>query len=79
MIPLIITLLILGTGWQAYRKARRDGTWSNKQFLVTLLGVLAIAAVISLPIMLVPAKTAQAHEGFFVVSLLLVIALGSLC
>jgi len=76
MIPLIITLLILGTGWRAYQNARRGGTWSNKQFLVTLLGTLGLGAVISLPIILVTAKTAQAHEGFFIVSLLLAIALG---
>jgi hypothetical protein len=76
MIPLIVTLLVLWSGWRAYRNARRDGTWSNKQFLVTLLGALGLCAVISFPMIFVSPSTMQAHQGLSIASILLAIAVG---
>src|ERR1700693_6228369 len=76
MISFIITLLVVWSGWQAYRKARQAGTWSNKQFLLTLLAALGLCAVISFPIIFISPKTMQAHEGLAVASILLAIAVG---
>jgi len=77
MIPFVITLLILGAGWQAYVKARRDGTWFNKQFLITMLGALAVCAAISLGILLIMrSETTQKHEGLSLAIIFLAIAAG---
>src|SRR5713226_5891903 len=76
MIPVIVLLLVLGCGWRAYRNARRDGTWSNKQFLVTLLAALGLCAVISFPIIFISPSTMQAHEGLAIASILLAIFVG---
>jgi magnesium-transporting ATPase (P-type) len=76
MVPAIVTLLILWCGWRAYRNARRDGTWSNKQFLVALLGALGLCAVILFPIIFISPMTMEAHEGLALVSILLAIFVG---
>jgi protein-S-isoprenylcysteine O-methyltransferase Ste14 len=70
----IITVLVLWTGWRAYANARREGTWSNKKFLLALLVALGLTAVILLPVIVLPMSTLQSHEGLYIGSLLVVIA-----
>jgi magnesium-transporting ATPase (P-type) len=76
MISFIITALVLWTGWRAYVTARHEGTWSNKVFFMALLGIAALCALISLPIILISPGTLQAHEVLAIVCLLVVIAVG---
>jgi hypothetical protein len=76
LIMLLISLMVDAVGWQAYRKALRDGTWFNKQFLGVLLGALGLGAVIALPIVFISPAKMQAHEGLAIFSILLAIAVG---
>lgn len=76
VIKLIMSLMVVGIGWQAYRKARRDETWSNKQFFGVFLGTLGLCAVIAFLIVFISPAKMQAHEGLAIFSILLSIAVG---
>jgi len=76
MFSAIVVLIILACGWQSYRKARRNGSWSNRQFFLTLLAALAIGVLIPLPFFLLSPETVQAHEGLVLVSMLTLILAG---
>ncbi len=75
-IQVIIFLMVVGSGWRAYRKARRDGTWSNKLFFGALFGALGLCAVIAFPIVFISPATMQAHKGLAIFSILSAIAVG---
>jgi len=76
MSSVVVFLLVLGCGWRAYRDALRDGTWSNKQFLLTLLAAFGLCAVVSLPFFLISPETMQAHEGLAITSIVAAIFAG---
>ena len=73
MASIIIFLLVLATAWGAYRAARRQGVWSNKQFVLVLLSALALVAVVMLPLQLLPQSTIDAHQGAVLATLILAI------
>jgi len=77
MMQVVIFLLVAIAGWRAYVKARTDGTWSTKQFLVTLLWALGLCAAISfLIVFTMNSKTMQAHEGLSMAIIFTAIAAG---
>lgn len=76
MFELIITILVLWTGWRAYRSARAAGTWSNKKFALVMLLTLALCAVVSLPLLLISPETLQQHAVFATVTLVIAIGIG---
>ncbi len=73
---LIIGASVLWYGWRAYGSARRAGTWSNKKFLLVLLFLLGLSALVSLPLIFIPADTLQAHAGLVTASMVAVITAG---
>ncbi|MGH9774941.1 MAG: hypothetical protein ACRD50_08335 [Candidatus Acidiferrales bacterium] len=73
MIQLILAVLVLMVGYQAYVRAKREGTWSWKKFAYTMLGVLAICAVTILWVLFLMRTVAPEHPGTAIALILLII------
>jgi biotin transporter BioY len=73
--PLLLALLIAGIGIGSYLRARRDGTWSWREFAITLAGIGLILAVV-VPWGLFLMRLGPDHAIFATVLMVIPIALG---
>lgn len=73
---LILALFVLGIGWQAYRNAKKSGNWSNKAFFIVLLAILALVALVTIPLQFISSATMDAHFGLVMTCILLAIGIG---
>lgn len=60
MAELIRLLMLLFFGKQAYERAKAEGTWSWKTFLLTLLGIAVVCGA-SIPLLIVSGYAL--HDG----------------
>jgi uncharacterized paraquat-inducible protein A len=58
---LVLALVVLVPAFQAYRKARAEGTWSWKLFAVVLAGIALICAV-SIPLIIMSGDALRAGQ-----------------
>ena len=72
MYSVFLALLIVSLGISAFMRARREGTWSWREFAITLLGVALILAVV-LPVSQLLMKLGPDHAGLATVILLVLI------
>lgn len=75
MYEFLLTLLIVAIGTDAYRRARRKGAWSWREFGITLAG-LALILMLVLPWELFLMKLGPDHALFVTVLTVIPIALG---
>jgi len=73
---LLIAVFVLLCGWQAYRSAKKSGTWSNKVFFGILAAALALSGLVSIPIYFLSWSTMDEHFGLVITSMLLTIGIG---
>ncbi|HUJ32680.1 MAG TPA: hypothetical protein VLY23_15470 [Candidatus Acidoferrum sp.] len=76
MAAFLLVLLALAVAFHFWAKARLEGTWTTARFLALVFGALALAAIVSLPVMLVSPSTLQAHEGLAIALMLVAITAG---
>jgi hypothetical protein len=76
MIALVIALLVLGVGLRAYLGAKQSGTWSNKVFFGVLGAIVALTALVMIPMYFLSWSAMNAHIGLLVTCMLLGIGIG---